>query len=237
MPTGLTYSTYKTQIATLAVVEETDPYFATILPMMIDYAELRILRDLDLLSASSSNTTYSCTPGSRQISIPQGTFVTTEQINLLTPAGTTDPNSGARTPLLPTTKEFLDAVYSSSLSPGQPKYYAPFNDNVFLVGPYPDQTYRVEIVGMIRPATLSGSNTSTFISSYLPDMLIMASMVYISAYQRNFGKIADDPAMAMTYESQYQTLLKGAAVEEARKKYEGPAWSSQSPTPIATPTR
>jgi hypothetical protein len=43
--------------------------------------------------------------------------------------------------------------------------------------------------------------------------------------------------MAITYESQYQALLKGAAVEEARKKYEASAWSSQSPSPVATPTR
>ena len=65
----------------------------------------------------------------------------------------------------------------------------------------------------------------------------MASMIYITGYQRNFGKIADDPAMAVTYEQQYQTLLKGALVEEVRKKYEASAWSSQSPSPAATPTR
>ena len=62
-------------------------------------------------------------------------------------------------------------------------------------------------------------------------------MIYISGFQRNFGKIADDPQMAVTYESQYQTLLKGAVVEEARKKYEASAWSSQGPSPVATPGR
>jgi hypothetical protein len=65
----------------------------------------------------------------------------------------------------------------------------------------------------------------------------MASMIYISAYQRNFGKLNDDPQMAQTYESQYMTLLRGAAVEEARKKFEGSAWSSMSPAVAATPTR
>jgi hypothetical protein len=43
--------------------------------------------------------------------------------------------------------------------------------------------------------------------------------------------------MAVTYESQYNALLKGAAIEEARKKFEASAWSSQSPSPVATPTR
>jgi hypothetical protein len=67
--------------------------------------------------------------------------------------------------------------------------------------------------------------------------MIMASMVYVSAYQRNFGRQSDDPAMAVSYEAQYQTLLRGAAVEEARKKFEGSGWTSQSPSPTATPTR
>jgi hypothetical protein len=65
----------------------------------------------------------------------------------------------------------------------------------------------------------------------------MASMIYISAYQRNFGRLNDDPQMAMTYESQYQALLKSAIVEEARKKFDAAGWSSQSPATVATPTR
>lgn len=237
MPTGLTYATYKTQIATMAVVEETDPNFLTILPMMIDYAELRMYRDLDFLFTSTTNSTQACVVGSRQITVPPGTFVVTDQINVITPAGTVDPNAGVRNPLLPTTKEFLDAVYGTPNAPGLPKYYCAFNDNVFLIGPFPDQAYRVEITGTFRPATLSAGNPTTFISTYLPDLFVMASMIYISAYQRNFGRANDDPQMAVTYESQYQALLKGAAVEEARKKYESSAWSSQSPSPVATPTR
>jgi len=101
----------------------------------------------------------------------------------------------------------------------------------------PDASYRVEVVATYRPNSLSASNTTTFISQYFPDLLIMASMIYISAYQRNFGRQSDDPQMAQSYESQYQALLKSATVEEARKKFEGPGWTSRSPTPIASPTR
>jgi len=62
-------------------------------------------------------------------------------------------------------------------------------------------------------------------------------MIYISAFQRNFGKINDDPQMAQTYESQYQALLRSALIEENRKKFEAAAWTSYSPAPAATPTR
>jgi hypothetical protein len=206
-------------------------------PQMITYAENRMYRDLDFLFTSTSITGYSVVSGTRQISIPQGTIVVSEQINLITPAGTTDPNIGTRVPLLATTKEFLDSVYGSSSFTAQPEYFVPFNDNLFLVGPFSNATYFVEIVGTYRPASLSSTNTQTFISQYLPDVFIMASMIYYSAYQRNFGRATDDPQMAMTYETQYQTLLKSALMEENRKKFEAAAWSSQTPSVSATPTR
>ena len=237
MTTGLTYSQYVTQIATMAVVAENDPAFVEILPQMITYAENRMCRDLDFLFTSTALTGFACTVGTRSITVPEGTFVVSEQINIITPAGTADPNAGTRVPCLPTTKEFLDAVYGASTYTGIPQYFVPFNDNLFLIGPYPDQNYYVEIVGTFRPSSLSISNPTTFISLYLPDVMIMASMVYVSAYQRNFGRQSDDPAMAQSYEGQYQALLKGAAVEEARKKFEASGWSSQSPSPVATPSR
>jgi hypothetical protein len=246
---GLTYNTYVTQIAEMAVVAPDDANFLAILPAMIDYAELRIYRDLDLMNTSTAihGAGIKLNAGNRNLEFPMtlpdgsGSIVVTEQINLITPAGQTDPDgaTSARVSLLPATKEMLDTVYGSNLSAarGQPKYFSAFNENLFFVGPVPDQTYYVEVVATYRPNAMSATNTTTFISTYLPDLLIMASMVYISAYQRNFGRQSDDPQMAQSYESQYQGLLKSATVEENRKKFEGPAWSSQSPSPIASPTR
>lgn len=246
---GLTYSTYVTQIAEMAVVNPTDDNLLTILPAMIDYAELRIYRDLDLISTSISIQSPSIvlTAGNRNLSFPMtlpdssGTIVVSEQLNLILPAGQTDPDAetAERVALMPTTKEFLDAVYGSNLSAarGQPKYYSAFNENLFFVGPVPNTQYYVEVVATYRPNAMSASNPVTFISQYLPDLLIMASMIYISAYQRNFGKESDDPQMAQSYESQYKGLLQSAMVEENRKKYEGSGWSSQAPSPIASPTR
>ena len=244
MTTGLSYdgsvsgtTSYVQQIATMAVVEPTNPEFLVILPQMITYAENRMYRDLDFLFTSIATTAYGMTAGSRQISVPAGTFVVPEQINVL--VGSSNPDEATRVPLLATTKEFLDAVYGSGATAnrGLPQYWVPFDDYTFLVGPYPDQSYPCELVGTYRPDSLSATNPTTFISLYLPDLFIMASMIYISAYQRNFGRANDDPQMAVTYESQYQTLLKNADLEENRKKFEAAAWSSQEPSISATPTR
>jgi hypothetical protein len=237
MTTGLTYSTYRTQIATLAVVDENDPAFTTILPQMITYAENRMYRDLDFLFTTTAVTGYPLVPGSRSLTVPEGTFVVTEQINVITPAGTINPDLGTRNPCLPASKEFLDAVYGSSTVTGLPQYFTAFNDNIYYVGPFPNQQYYVEIVGTYRPNSLSATNTETFISKYLPDVFIMASMIFVSGYQRNFGRASDDPAMAQSYEGQYQILLKGATVEEARKKFESSGWTSQSPAVVSSPSR
>lgn len=257
MTTGLSYdglvagtTSFKAQIATMSVVEETDPAFLTILPQAITYAENRIYRDLDFMFTSVANTSYSIAANSRTITVLEanfyppenGTLIVCEQINLLTPAGAVNPDLATRVPLLPTTKEFLDAVYGASASVGAPKYFCPFGDGVgtytFLVGPYSDATYTLEIVGTYRPASLSASNTTTYISLYLPDLMIMATMIYIAAYQRNFSSaMGNDPQMPITYETQYQALLKSAMEEEARKKQEAAAWSSQEPSTFATPTR
>jgi len=67
---GLTYSTYVQQIATMAVVSATDPNFTIIIPSMIDYAELRIQRDLDFLSTQVSNSSYNLTSGNNTLTIP-----------------------------------------------------------------------------------------------------------------------------------------------------------------------
>lgn len=230
MTTGLTYTQYVDQIANLAIVPTSDPNFQILIPQMITYAENRIYRDLDLLSTVQTYTSASATAGNRNVTIPQGTFVTIQNVNVLTDVST-------RNPLLPVTKEFLDNTWGSSTGAGLPKYFALLNDTTIILGPWPSNLYPLEIIGTIRPDSLSSTNTTTFISLYLPDLFIMASMVFISAYQRNFGRQSDDPQMAMSYEAQYQTLLKGATVEEFRKKFESVGWTSMSPSPVAAPTR
>ena len=237
--TGLTYSTYVQQIATMAVVPETDPNFQIIIPSMINYAELRMQRDLDFQQSEVSNTTYSFTSGSNILTIATSAFVVIETFEVI--AG-----SGVSTPLLPTTKEYIQNVYGGGSTTGLPAYFSVYGGDSatsgltsqnLLVGPTPDSAYSVRLTGTIRSEPLSATNTSTYISTYFPDLFIMASMIYISAYQRNFGRVNDDPQMAQTYESQYQALKASALVEESRKKFESSGWTSYSPSAVASSTR
>jgi hypothetical protein len=251
--TPLTYNLYVTQMGTMAVVNTTtssgvvvgvDAAFNAIIPQMLNYAELRIQRDLDILPLLTYNT-YTLTPGTNILQISINDFVTVQDLSII--------NNGINYPLLATTKEYLQNVYGNSGATAQPTYFAMYGGdqatggntyNNILLGPYPDISYTVRINGTQRMPSLNQSATpslaatgTTFISTYYPDLLIMASMIYISAYQRNFGRMSDDPAMAQSYESQYQVLVKQAEVEEDRKIFASSAWSPMSPTPVATPSR
>jgi hypothetical protein len=246
-PIPLTYNGYVSQIANLAVmttqtmsgvVSGVDASFNTALLSALNYAELRIQRDLDLLPSLTSNN-YNITAGSNQVSIPVGDFVTIQTLSI----------SG--NPLSPVSKEFIQNVYGTSGITGQPAYFAMIGgdnaggntSNNILFGPYADANYAISAFGTVRLPSLNtyanqaqANVGTTWISTWVPDMLIEASLIVISQFQRNFAA-GNDPDSAASFEANYQSLLRNASAEEYRKKFQAGAWSSQSSTPLATPGR
>lgn len=235
---GLTYNTFVTSLANMITVQPTDPGYATALPNIIDDAEGRLYRELDLLSTVVT-ALGPLTSGSRRFTLPttSGNFVVVEEFNVITPAGITDPELGERVALLPVSKEYLDVVYPSVTGDGVPAFFAPISQQDWIVGPWPDGPYTVEVVGTIRPAPLSDSNQTTFLSQYLPDVFLAAALVMSAGYQQNFSTMGDNPAQALTWESHVKTLIDSAKIEEIRKRFASQGWSSKSPDPIATPPR
>lgn len=220
-----TYSSYKTQLANLMAVSETDTSFVTWLPGCIDYAEQRIYRELDLVHTTQRIAQTNLTSNSRVYNLPnQSTtqrFFVVQEINVITPLGATS-STGTRNVLTPVSQKLIDFLYPSDVfasSPSIPVLYAMNTDQQIIVGPSPDQAYLVEIVGTYRPAPLSVTNTTTFLSSYLPDLFMAASMVYGSGFMRNFGAQGDDPKMSTSWEGQYQILLASANSEETQRRF------------------
>lgn len=235
----LTYTQYVTSLANLMVISPSDANFLIDLPNIIADAELRIYRDLDLLDTSVRDSSAALVAGNRNLTLPtaSGTPVVTEEINVITPAGTTNPDSGTRNPLTPCSDEMLNMLWSSVSGSTVPQYFAMVNQGLVILGPWPNAAYQVEWVGTIRPAPMSSTNTTTILSQYFPDLLLAASMVRAAGYMKNYGAAVDDPKMAISWEGHYQTLKQSADVEEQRKNFETAGWSSKSPTPVATPPR
>lgn len=249
----LTYNGFVEQLANMAVVQTqtvlgvvqgVDSWFTLLIPQVLNYAEQRIQRDIDLLALLVSST-YTLNISTNMLTIPVEDFETIQTIQI-------DPDDGLP-PILATSKEFIQNVWNSPTSPGRPFYFAMYGGDavtfgntsmLILFGPYADQNYQLLVTGTRNAKSLAqfaidpdASTQTTFISTWLPDLLLQASMIIISQYQRNFDATSNDPSMAASYESNYQNLLKSAIVEEARRKWQAPAWSSQSPPVIATPTR
>lgn len=254
----LSYNAYITTIGVMmpapvvnvgGVNQFTDVNLQSIVPQCLNYAELRIQRDLDLLTSQTSNF-YTLVAGNNILAIPIDDFLILNTMEVAQMANGQVVNS---TPLLPVSKEFIQNVYSGLASAGTPKYFAMYGDgfgtiasslNNVLLGPTPNYEYPVRVTGNIRLASLyknaepgNADTDYTYISTYYPDMLGMASMIYMSAYQRNFSATSDDAPMGQTYEKQYQALRLGAIPEEDRKSFQGSAWSGYSTPTSATQTR
>lgn len=241
---SLTYASWVSSIANLCQIPTSDAYFQTVIPNVIDDAEQRMYRELDLLNTVTRYSGTSLTAGSRTFNypatIPTGlgtsSFVVTQQLNVVTPiSAPSADNGGTRNPLTPASKEMLDALWPSVTGSAVPTYFAPVTQGQVIVGPWPDQSYNVEIVGTFRPIPMSVGNQTTILSNSFPDLWMAATMVFMAGYMKNYGAGADDPNMGVTWETHYQKLMGSAQIEEQRKKFSSEAWSDKLPAAAGMP--
>ena len=230
----MNYTEYVNQLSNLMAVSQTNPEFVIFLPGCIDYAEQRIYRELDLLATLTTVGTTLTTTNSREFTLPAN-FIAVENINVITPQST-QASVGERQPLIPVSLSVVDLLWpSDAANTGVPQQFAMKNNTTIILGPSPDATYYVEVRGITRPQTLSVSNPTTILTTYIPDVFMAASMVYASGFMRNFGAQADNPQMSQSWENQYQMLKQSAEVEQFRAKFQSQSWSSQKPTPANPP--
>jgi len=235
---SLTYATWVSSISNLTAIDSADANFQAILPNAIDDGEQRMYRELDLLNTVTRDTGI-LTTGTRSFTLPQnnGRFVSTNGFNIITPVSQTVPDNGTRNQVVPVSRDIMDMLWPSTTGAGVPQVYAMLTDQVVLFGPAPDSAYTVECIGTIRPTPLSATNTTTYLTLYLPDAWLAATMVFMTAYMKNFGAQGDNPQQAISWESHYTMLMSSANIEEQRKRYASGAWGSLSPTPIASASR
>jgi hypothetical protein len=219
--------TYNTWLSALAAAIEdvnfsvSDPDFLAVIPTIIDIAEQRIYRELDLVEASVA-VSGSMVANNRYVSIPTSSGGHAIHITVLDQLSTFD-GSGVRCPAVPVSRDVIDYFFPIDTAPSSdsiPTKFARVDDVRILVGPPPGSAWVAEFVGSIRPDPLSNSNPTTYLSQYLPDLFFAATMVAACGTKlKNFGAMADDPRQAVAWESVYQRHLASALAEEQRKKY------------------
>jgi hypothetical protein len=223
--------------------------YTAAVPLIIANAELRIYRELDFLSTRGVNSSLSFTAGARTLSMAAmtGTLVSgfpvanvypvvVQSVAAILPTAT-QPNAGQRVRFQLASYEFVDALWPNESvvsPPGTPfAYYALVDHQTVIVAPTPDQSYVAEIIGTWRPAPMSATNIETWLGDNLPDLFFAACMVEAAGWERDFGRQADDPQMAMSWEGEYGRLKASAIEEEQRRKGFGAGYQPFSPTPLA----
>lgn len=234
----MNYTDYVATIANLMATDATNTNFLQIFPSAQFYAEDRIYRELDPLAAQVVDT-GAVSANVRNFTLPSnlGKFVVIRGINIFTPVSTTT----TRNPVTPASLDYINVAWPSETSPSVttvPTNFAVLQqesdgDTVITFGPSPGAAFNVEVIGMIQPAALSDANPTNYLSIKLPDLLVAATMIYMSAYQKNFGAQSDDPRQAQSWEDQYTKLFASAAMVEGRKKFSAVSWTSESPQPVS----
>lgn len=216
------YSGFIADLATWTEIAATDPDFSTSTPTIIEIAEKRCYRELDLVDASVTDTTGTLTTSNNRLftfPVTYGRFIAVDQLGIIV-SGT-----GEVHPMTPVSAAFIDQMYPSDtmlVATDIPQYFARLNDTSALIAPVLGSSYgtvNVQTRGTVRPTPLSLLNPTTWLTLYAYDLFFCAAMVAASGYMRNFGAQSDNPQMAVSWEGKYQAHLITAQQEELRKKF------------------
>ena len=220
---SLDYTSYTLRLATFITSNPDNIDYAPLIPATIDYAEQRIYRELNLLGTRVANSSLSCTANNRLFTIPvpaTGPYITVTSLNIITPVGQTAAGTGIRNRVASLPMSLVDFIGTTNTSPSATTVPAAFymrDQTTVVFAPSPGATFNVEVIGTIRPNPLSYTNTTTFLTTYLPDVFVAASMIYFSkaVADKNCG-IQQSPDY---WEKEYQALASSANSEETRKRY------------------
>ena len=201
-----------------------DPLFVAMFPFATSYAEDRINHEIPFLGDRRTVTATSATSsGSQDVA---WTDFTTSGATLSVPEQLYIVNSGTNVPYDRMSDDFIRRIWpvpamtvAPSLAYQGGRYWATPDTANILIAPTPDAAYDVMVVGLYYPLPISLSNPTTYLSTNYPDLLEVACLVYLSgALTRNFGAQADEPKMAVSWESQFQALIGPARNEERRRR-------------------
>jgi len=102
--------------------------------------------------------------------------------------------------------------YNSTNAQGLPKYFSYWDENEIVLAPIPDLTYTMQLNYILKPAGLSASNTTTYLSNQFPTGLLYACLV------EAYGFLKGPADMIQFYEQKYQSVLQGFSIEQMGRR-------------------
>ena len=186
-----------------------DVLTTTIVNDFIEHAENRIFRDVDLdifrsyqVAALTQGNPFVALPGAN---ISQAAFIKSAQIYT---AGATP----TREYLEQKDITFMNQYWPNRDSTGKPRYYAMWDQDRLYLAPTPNSAYNIELALNKQPTGLSTNNTTTWVSTNAPKVLLYASLA--EAYR--FLKGPDN--LLSYYEQGYGQALKSLQIEQQGRR-------------------
>ena len=210
-------TTYSELVTQIREYTETDSnvFTTVIVNDFIEHAEIRIFRDVDL-DVFRKYQTASLTSGDAFVGMPGATptdFSFIRSVNIFSPSGSLGGlTDGERRYLEKKDTSFISEYHPSRTTTGIPKYYANWDNDTIILAPTPNAAYTIELAYNALPTGLSSSNTTTWVSTNVPQMLLYACLV--EAFK--FLKGPDN--MLQTYERYYQQTLQPFAGEQMGRR-------------------
>jgi len=170
----MTYGQLKQAI--LDYTENNETSFVANLPLFIRLAEERILKNVQL-NLFKKNQFGNMTTGNQYLAAPS---------DFLAPFSLSIEVGNNKEFLLFKDLDFVQSYTPNAATTGQPKYYAQFDVDNFIIGPTPDANYVVDIHYLYRPASLTaGSDSGTsWLSENAEITLLYGALIEAYTYMK-----------------------------------------------------
>ncbi len=201
----LTYTNLVTAVENY--LERLDVPFVAEIPLFIMLGERRVARDLKILGLKVF-ITANLLVGQEVLQKPNR-WLNSSTFNIGTETG-----FNTRVQVLQRSYEYCRLYWPDPTQTDQPKYYADYDFNHWLITPTPDLAYPYEIAYYEVPQLIDQNVSTNWLTENAPDILLYATLLETASYLKD-----DDRVPVWT---QYYNVAKAALSEEdMRRVYDG----------------
>ena len=112
--------------------------------------------------------------------------------------------------------QYRDTNFMSEYNPkgetGVPKYYSMWDEDTLVFAPTPNATYTIQLNYILKPAGLSTTVPTTYLSQKFPNGLLYACLV------EAYGFLKGPVDMLQLYDKKYTEAVKGFSIEQMGRR-------------------
>jgi len=119
-------------------------------------------------------------------------------------------NLNSREGIYPRSYEYCRAYWQDDTQQAAPEYYADYDLTHWLIAPTPDQAYPWEVQYYRLPALLDQSNTTNWVTTYAPHVLLYRTLLECAPFIKNDTRIP-------TWQALYEEGIQALGAEDLKK--------------------